>query len=133
MREQGQRRLTPNYPDPSEVKFLFFSDPSGSTTRQTLITPTTGRRLRLIRVTVYQIATDGLHFCELYFGTGALISADVTKAIDYLRVPDLGEGETRSWGRRVGPVGDKNEVLSVRWSVAPVTSHKFIVEYTEER
>lgn len=133
MREGGQRRLTPNYPDPSEVKHLFFSDPSGSTDRQTIITPSTGRKVRLLRVKVYQIATDGKHFCEVYFGTGASISTDATKAIDYLAVPDLSEGSTRTWGRGAGPVGLKNEVLSIRWTGSPATSHKFIVEYTEER
>ena len=133
-RQEGQRRLTPGYLDDlSDTKFLFFSDPSGSTTRQTLLTPGTGRRLRLIRISVHQIATDGLHFAEVYFGTGANIAADVDKAIDYVRVADLSEAGTRSWGRGAGPVGAKNEVLSLRWTVAPGTSHKVIVEYTEER
>ena len=133
-RQEGQRRLTPGYLDDlSDTKFLFFSDPGGTTTRQTLLTPTTGRRLRLIRVSVHQIATDGLHFAEIYFGTGALISTNVDKAIDYVRVADLSEGGTRSWGRGAGPVGAKNEVLSLRWTVTPATSHKVIVEYTEER
>ena len=133
-RQEGQRRLTPGYLDDlSDTKFLFFSDPGGTTTRQTLLTPSTGRRLRLIRVAVHQIASDGLHFAEIYFGAGALISTNVDKAIDYVRVADLSEGGTRSWGRGAGPVGAKNEVLSLRWTVTPATSHKVIVEYTEER
>jgi hypothetical protein len=133
-RQDGQRRLTPGYLDDlTDTKFRFFSDPSGNTDRQTLATPATGWRLRLIRVTVVQIATDGLHFVEPYFGTGTNISSSPTKAIDYIRVPDLGEGASRTWSRGAGPVGKKNEVLSIRWTVLPGTSHKIMVEFTEER
>ncbi len=133
-RQEGQRRLTPGYLDDlSDTKFLFFNDPSATTTRQTLLTPNTGKRIRLIRVSVHQIASDGLHFAEIYFGTGTNIATNADKAIDYVRVADLSEGATRSWGRGAGPVGAKNEVLSIRWTVFPDTSHKVIVEYTEER
>ena len=106
---------------------------SGSTARVTALTPATGKRLRIVRVNVYQIAADGLHFLEVYYGTGVNIAADATKAIDYVRIPDLSQGQTRTWGRGAGPIAAKNEVLSVRFTVAPNTSHKMIVEYTEER
>ena len=133
-RNEGQRRLTPGYLDDlSDTKFRFFNDPSATTARQTLLTPSTGRRIRLIRIAIHQIAADGLHFAETYFGTGVTIATNPEKAIDYVRVPDLSEGTSRSWGRGAGPVGKKNEVLSMRWTVAPSTSHKVIVEYTEER
>ncbi len=133
-RQEGQRRLTPGYLDDlSDTKFKFFDDPGSLTTRQTLLTPSTGKRIRLIRVAIIQGASDGLHFAEVYFGTGSAISTNPDKAIDYVRVPDLSEGATRSWGRGAGPVGAKNEVLSIRWTVAPTTAHKIIVEYTEER
>ena len=133
-RNEGQRRLTPGYLDDlSDTNFRFFSDPSGSNARQTLLAPSTGKRIRLIRVAVHQIASDGLHFAEIFFGTGVAIAANPDKAIDYVRVPDLSEGTTRSWSRGAGPVGAKNEVLSIRWTVSPNTSHKVIVEYTEER
>ena len=133
-RNEGQRRLTPGYLDDlSDTKFRFFSDPSGTTARQTLLTPSTGKRIRLIRVAVHQIASDGLHFAEIFFGTGTNIATNPDKAIDYVRVPDLSEGTSRTWGRGTGPVGEKNEVVSIRWPAPPVTSHKVIVEYTEER
>jgi hypothetical protein len=126
--------LTPGYLDDlSDTKFLFFSDPGSTTTRQTLMTPATGKRLRLIRVSVHQIGVDGLHFAEIYFGRGADISTDVTNAIDHVRVPDQSTGSTRTWGRGTGPVGARNEALSIRWTAGPTTSHKIIVEYTEER
>ena len=133
-RQDGQRRLTPGYLDDlSDTKFRFFSDPGSSTTRQTLVTPSTRKRLRVIRVSINQIATDALHYAELYFGTGSTIASDVTKAIDYIRVADQSEGNSRTWGRGAGPIGAKSEVLSIRWTAAPATSHKIIIEYTEER
>ena len=133
-RQEGQRRLTPGYLDDlSDTKLRFYSSASGSTARQTVLTPGTGKRIRLIRVAVHQIASDGLHFAEIFFGTGTTIGTDPDKAIDYVRVADLSEGTSRTWGRGAGPVGKKNEVLSMRWSVSPNTSHKVIVEYTEER
>ena len=45
----------------------------------------------------------------------------------------MSSGSTRTWGRGAGPAGGRNEPLSVRWITRPTTSHKFIVEYTEER
>ena len=106
---------------------------SGSTARVTVLTPATGKRLRVVRVNVYQIAADGLHFLEVYYGTGVNIAANPAKVIDYVRISDLSQGQTRTWGRGTGPIAAKNEVLSVRFTVAPTTAHKLIVEYTEER
>jgi hypothetical protein len=133
-RQEGQRRLTPGYlEDLSDTKFTFFSDPSGTVARQDLLVPSAGRRLRVVRVSVQQIAADGLHYAELYFGDGATIAVNPERVVDLLRVPDLGEGATRSWARGAGPVGERDEPLLLRWTVAPSTSHKVIVEYTEER
>ncbi|MCH8198511.1 MAG: hypothetical protein IIA54_00375 [Chloroflexi bacterium] len=134
-RQEGQRRLTPGYLDDlSDTKFEFVSLSSGSgTTRTTVLTPGAGKRLRIVRVNVYQIAADGLHFLEVYYGTGVNIAADPPKVIDYVRIPDLSQGQTRTWSRGTGPIAAKNEVLSVRFTVSPTTSHKLIVEYTEER
>lgn len=133
-RQDGQRRLTPGYLDDlTDTKLRFLADGIGSTSRTTLVTPATGRRLRVIRVTILQSGPDSIHFAELYFGTGTNIETDQTKAIDYVKVPDQGEGSTRTWSRGTGPVGAKNEVLSLRWTAGTDYSHKIMVEYTEER
>ena len=71
---------------------------SGSTARVTVLTPATGKRLRVVRVNVYQIAADGLHFLEVYYGTGVDIAANPAKVIDYVRISDLSQGQTH-----VGP------------------------------
>ncbi|MDA0797139.1 MAG: hypothetical protein O2826_03465 [Chloroflexi bacterium] len=133
-RQDGQRRLTPGYLDDlTDTKVRYISDGSGSASRTTLITPPTGRRVRVVRVAITQVNSDANHFAELYFRSGTDIETDATKAIDLVKVPDQGEGATRTWSRGTGPVGSKNEVLSLRWTTAPTSSHKFIVEYTEER
>ena len=131
-RQDGQSRLTPGYlNDLSDTKTAQATIPA-TTNRDTLVTPAKGRRLRLIQLTLKQVAgPDGLLWAEVYWGTGAAI-ADGT-AIDIIRVPDQGEGSTRTWTRGAGPVGDKDEVLSVRFTTAPTTVIAAIIEYTEER
>ena len=133
-RQDGQRRLTPGYlVDLSDTKTTFDVGTSGSTSRITLLTPSTGMRLRIVRISVSQITTDGLHFLELFFGTATSLAGNNNKAIDIIRVPDLGQAGTRTWARGTGPLGEKNEVLSIRWITSPATQHKTIIEYTEER
>ena len=133
-RQDGLRRYTPGYlVDLSDTQTMFFSDGQRSTDRWTLLRPRPGKRLRLINLTVYQPLSDNPHFCEVYFGTGSTIASNPRKAIGYVRVPDHSSGSTRTWGRGAGPAGDRNEPLSIRWVTRPTTSHKFIVEFTEER
>ena len=133
-RQDGLRRYTPGYlEDLSDTKSRFFSDPGQSDERRTLLTPSRGKRLRLIKLTISQTASDGQHFCELFFGTGESISSHRSKAVALIRVADHGQGSTRTWGRGAGPVGERNEALSIRWTYPPATSHKLIIEYTEER
>ena len=132
--QNGQPQLTPGYlSDLSDTKFLYVFSAGRITRRATLVTPSSGMRLRVIRVAVHQIVSDGVHYAELFFGAGVNISIHPDKAIDFIRVPDQGEGSSRSWGRGHGPVGQRNEVLSMRWTFAPDASHRVIVEYTEER
>ena len=133
-RQDGQRRYTPGYlADLSDTRTLYVDDRARSTRRQTLLRPSRGRRLRLINVTAHQTSPDNLHFCEVYFGTGANIATSPEKAVGFVRVSNQGEGGTRTWGRGAGPAGEKNEPLSVRWTKTLTTAHKFIIEYTEER
>ena len=133
-RQDGQRRLTPGYLDDlSDTKTTYIVLAASSTSRVTLVTPATGRVMRIIRVEISQVSVDGLHYFEVYFGTGTDVTTNASKAIDLVRVPDQGQGATRSWARGAGPVGGKNEVLSIRAQVSAASSHKVLVEYTEER
>ena len=115
------------------VALVNAHDSNTSSTRETLVTPSKGRRLRLLRARVIQEQADGRHLWELYFGTGSEITINADKAVDILDVPNEGEASTRIFLRSEGPRGLRDEVLSGRWvGTAPTTVHKVIIEYTEE-
>ena len=115
------------------VALVRAHDSNTSNTRNTLVTPAKGRRVRVLRVRVIQEQTDGRHLWELYLGTGTDITTDPEKTIDILDIPDNGEASTRTFLRDEGSRGDRDEVLSGRWlGTPPTTVHKVIVEYTEE-
>ena len=115
------------------VALVRAHDSNTSNTRDTLVIPSKGRRVRVLRVRVIQEQAGGRHLWELYLGTGTDITTDPEKAIDILDIPDSGEAATRTFLRDQGPRGEWDEVLSGRWQGTPPTSgHKVIVEYTEE-
>ena len=106
---------------------------STDTSRQTILTPSNGFRIRLVRVTVQQDNADDRHLWELYFGAAGNIITNQKKGIDILAVPDKGKASTRTFLRGQGPRGNRDEVLSGRWrGTAPIVAHEIIIEYTEE-
>ena len=115
------------------VALVNAHDSNTSNTREALVTPSNGNRIRLLKVRVIQEQADGRHLWELYFGTGADITVNPDKAVDILDVPNLGETSTRTFLKDEGPRGLRDEALSGRWlGTAPTTVHKIIVEYVEE-
>ncbi len=104
--------------------------------KRKLFSPSTNKRLRLVRAEVFQPTTDGEHFAELYFGNHkdalAANAASNGGVIDILKIPDLGSDQTRTWSRAQGPVGDKNAQLTLHFLKAIETQHLAIIEYTEE-
>ena len=111
---------------------LRAHDSNTGTNRDTVVIPTNGKRIRIIRVRGIQEQSEGRQLYELYFGTGADITIGPEKAIDTLDIPDLGDDATRTYERGEGPRGLRNEVLSGRWKTAITTVHKIMVEYDEE-
>ena len=127
------RAKTPIRPRPRRfAPKLRAHDSNTSTTRNTILTPATGKRIRVIRIRGIQESADGRHLYELYFGTGANIATNADKAIDTLDILDLSDDETRTYERGEGPRGLRNEVLSGRWKTAATSVHKIMVEYEEE-
>lgn len=101
--------------------------------RHTILAPTKGYRIRLVRVKVIQPESDGRHLCELYFGTAGNLITAPDRAVDILAVPDKGTVSTRAYPRDQGPRGRRGEPLSLRWRGRPPSrDHKVIIEYTEE-
>ena len=112
---------------------LRAHDSNTSNARETLVHPSKGKRLRVLRVRVIQEVADGRRLYEVYFGEGETIASAPGKAVDTLDIPELGEEATRVFPRDEGPRGLRDEPLSGRWSgEAPYTAHKILVEYTEE-
>lgn len=115
------------------IALLNAHDSNTSNTREAIAIPNKGKRVRVLRVRGVQETADGRHLYEVYFGTGADITTDPSKAVDTLDIPDLSEAATRTFLREEGPRGQRDEVLSGRWSGTPPASvHKIMVEYTEE-
>ena len=107
--------------------------PSGGRRRQTILTPSKGYRLRLVRLKVLQPGSDERHLCEIYFGTAGSLITDPSRAIDILAVPDNGSASTRTYPRGQGPRGRRGEPLSLRWrGRPPSTDHRIVIEYAEE-
>ena len=101
--------------------------------RLTLLEPSKGFRIRLVRVKVIQPEADERHLCEIYFGTAGSLITDPSRAVDILAVPDTGTASTRAYPRDQGPRGRRGEPLSLRWrGRRPSTDHKVIIEYSEE-
>lgn len=101
--------------------------------RHTILTPSKGYRIRLLRLKVIQPQADGRHLCEIYFGDAGSLITDPSRAVDILAVPNLGAAATRVYPREQGPRGRRGEPLSLRWrGRRPSTPHKVIIEYAEE-
>ena len=132
-RTKASRNHTTSVRQRPYIALVNAHDSNTSNTRETLATPSKGRRIRLLRARVIQEQADGRHLWELYFGTGSDITVNPEKAVDILDVPNEGEVATRTFLKSQGPRGLRDEVLSGRWlGTAPTTVHKIVIEYTEE-
>ena len=105
---------------------------NNSTTRTTLVTPTSGKKIRIISVTaVWQNATTQQFEC--YFGTGTDLTTNAAKAIHYAALDaDVEFNTNKVWPDGAGPVGAADDVLSIRASTAIAAALSIIVHYREE-
>ena len=135
-----ERRARANHvatvrPRPVE-RITVVLESATNTTVTTLVTPTAGKRLRIHLIKLMQLASDGDHFVELYFGTAGSILAAGTSAIDVLRIPDGLTAQTRSYDDAFdprGPIGDRGQVLSHRFqSTGPAVAFYVVIQYSEE-
>lgn len=104
-----------------------------STTKQTMLTPTSGKAIRIRNVMAVTASTTGAIF-EVYFGAGANITSDAANAIFIAHLDqDLAGTVTHSefYGDN-GPVGIADEVVSIRTSADITTNGLFVIVYTEE-
>jgi len=114
----------------SEVKSIWVENVS-STSRVTLITPTSGTKVRIISANLISTSSN---ICaqEVYFGTGTNITTTPANAIyegttDADHTPSL----IGVWPDGGGPVGAVDAVVSIRANHS-VNSNRWIVQYREE-
>ena len=120
-------------PGASEVKSILRLTASNSMTRATIITPTSGKRVRIISVEITTSSGAANHY-EVYFDTGAGIANDLSKAImlavldfDYMTHAHM------EWPDGGGPIGDVNDVVSIRTGDSDISAlGKFVIHYREE-
>ena len=101
----------------SEVTAQRSGTTSDSTTRATVFTPATGKKARIIAVSMFTTNTTAAAF-EVYFGTGANISTDETKIIfeAWLDVDGVQSNAHIVFPNGDGPVGAVDDVVSIRTS-----------------
>ncbi len=121
-------------PGASEVKSILKLTASNSTTRATIITPTSGKRVRIISCAVTTSQGNPEHY-EVYFGTGAGITNTLANAI-LLCVLSLTIGDHnfgQEWPDGGGPLGAVDEVVSIRTGDSNISAlGKFTIHYREE-
>ncbi len=117
---------------PYELLNIEAAGPT-DTDQATVVTPTPGFRIRLVRTRMLQTGGEGRFLVEVYFGTAPNIITDPTKGIDILAVPNIGSDATRTFDRGEGPRGLRDEPISVRHrGVNPTTPLRIFIDYTEE-
>ena len=118
----------------SEVKTLSATTGAVSTTRKTMITPTSGKKLRIIKVSVFSNNAASVFF-EAYFHTGANLTTTPANAVfhQYLQAAaNITRKWSETWPDGGGPIGGVDEVLSIRTTGDIGATGYYLVTYREE-
>ena len=106
-----------------------------STTRSTVLTPGSGKKLRVIKCLAITDSSTVTNF-QVYFGTGANITTNAGKEVMEARLDLAAAGEvaqrSEDWPEGAGTVGAADEVLSVRTDVDIGANGKVYVWTREE-
>ena len=116
-------------PDASEVKTVRATN-NNSTTRATALTPTSGKKVRVISVNIAFEGTtsNGL---EVYFSTGANIGSTAGKEITEVHQAAIGP-VFEAWPDGAGSVGAVDDVVSIRGTALVAEDVDLILVYREE-
>ena len=121
-------------PGASEVKAKRLVSGNPDTTRTTVLPPTSGKKIRVIALVIWNTsATDAT--IECYFGTGAQINTDDTKAI-FEAGPSDNTVDTGNYRLVLpdgaGPVGAVDDVVSLRSNTDLTSGIRGQLFYREE-
>jgi hypothetical protein len=128
----GQLSTSAGIPGASVVISILRPMNSSSTTRQTIITPTSGKRVRIISCRVTESAEQSVPIC-VYFGTGA--TQNTTKAniigIYYSR-GGVTASDGDNWPDGAGPVGAVDSIVSTVALASVSGNPEVVIHYREE-
>jgi len=116
----------------SEVATVRLGTVADSSTRVTVVTPSSGKKIRIVSVGLHNRDVTRSLF-QVYFGTGASITTNPTKAIHeaHLGADHVGNSLV-VWPDGGGPVGAADEVVSLAAAPDITTSGAVILHYREE-
>ena len=117
----------------SEVKTARKRSVEDSTTRVTVATPTSGKKIRITSSQVWN-GSDTASIIEVYFGTGAAITTTAGKEIQEANLDaNAPEGNFGLvWPDGGGPIGAVDDVVSFRTSTNVTTLANIVIAYREE-
>lgn len=103
-----------------------------SAARATALSPTTGKRVRIVsvQVTSHGLTTDP-DAVSVYFHTGSDFTSDTSKIIAVF-APGTSGAQDMTWGDGSGPRGDVDEVVSWRTETETETALHLVISYREE-
>ncbi|KKM61604.1 hypothetical protein LCGC14_1530070 [marine sediment metagenome] len=119
-------------PGASEVKSVLLDSVSDSSTRATVLTPTSGKKARIISCSI-RSGSSTVTGIEVYFDTGANIRTNAGKEIaevvlDAVDLPTI----FLVWPDSGGPVGAVDEVISLRTGANITNNVVVVIHYREE-
>jgi hypothetical protein len=128
----GQLAAAPWVPGASTVQTAVVTIPASSRDRATIITPASGKKIRVIS---YRVVSDGLSTdpdrVSIFFGTGTAYTTTPASAVG-----EGSPGTTGSFGEIFpdggGPVGSADEILAWLTETETETAMRITVHYREE-
>ena len=119
-------------PGASEVKVALKRSAGVSTTRVTIATPTSGKKIRIISCAISS-SNSTFTRLEVYFDTGANITTNAGNEIANPALnKDIENNNVIVWPDGGGPIGGVDEVVSLRTGIDIGTGAGVVIVYREE-
>lgn len=119
-------------PGASEVKTATAAFGNPSTTRATLLTPTSGKKVRIISIDILTYHATETTF-SAYFGTGAAYTTNAGSEITEARLDKTIEmNHAKEYPDGAGPVGAADDVVSIITADDIAASARCTIAYREE-
>jgi hypothetical protein len=127
----GVLAAAPWIPGASDVKSKTVVVGATSVTRATVITPTSGKKIRVVSVSLANKSTTAPDKVGVYFGTGAAYLTNPTTVVGEYFIGATGNGG-QEWPDGGGPVGAVDAVLSWITETETEVGLDITVQYREE-